>query len=74
VPERSRVTVEVYNVIGQRVKTLVREEMAAGYHVVEWNGTGNSGQQLGSGVYFVRLSAGNDNRSFSSVRKLMMVK
>jgi hypothetical protein len=74
-PVQSKVVVEIYNVLGQRVKTLLREDRSEGYHTIEWNGTGNQGQQLGSGVYFLQLSAsGADGKTFKDVRKLMMLK
>jgi len=74
-PVLSRVMVEIYNIVGQRVRTLVNEERPAGYHVAEWSGTGDRGLQLGSGVYFVRIDAKGDNgATFSQVRKLMMLK
>jgi hypothetical protein len=74
-PVDSRVTMELYNVNGQRVRTLVNDNVVAGYHVAEWDGMGNSGQQLASGVYFLRMSAkGVDGRSFSELRKMMMMK
>lgn len=74
-PVQSRVTAEIYNTLGQRVKSLVNDQLSAGYHIVEWNGTGNSNQTLGSGVYFIRLSAiGTEGKSFTDVRKLMLVK
>jgi hypothetical protein len=74
-PVESKVSVEVFNALGQRVKTLVDGNIVAGFHEVEWNGTGGSGQHLGSGVYFVRFSAtGTDGRSFGDTRKLMLLK
>jgi hypothetical protein len=74
-PVDSRVTMDVYNVIGQRVRTLVSDNIAAGYHLAEWDGTGNGGQQLASGVYFLQMSAkGTNGKSFNEVRKLMMLK
>ncbi len=74
-PVDSRVTMEIYNVIGQRVRTLVSDNQPAGYHAAEWNGMGNSGQQLSSGVYFLQLSAvGNNGKTFNDIRKLMMLK
>jgi hypothetical protein len=74
-PVQSRVTMEVYNVLGQRVRTLVSDDQVAGYHVIEWDGMGNGGQHLASGVYFLQLSAkGTNGKSFSDVRKLMMLK
>jgi hypothetical protein len=74
-PVDSKVTIEVYNLLGQRVQTLVSENVEAGYHVAEWDGTGNLGQQLGSGTYFLKLAAmGANGTAFSEVRKLMMLK
>ncbi len=74
-PVYSRVTMEIYNVIGQKVRTLVSDNQAAGYHAIEWNSTGTSGQQLGSGVYFLHLSArGVDGASFNEIRKLLLLK
>ncbi len=74
-PVDSKVTVNIYNVLGQRVRTLMNDDVAAGYHIAEWDGTGNGGQQLASGVYFMQMSAkGMNGKSFSEVRKLMMMK
>jgi hypothetical protein len=74
-PVESKVSVEVFNALGQCVKTLVDGNIVAGFHEVEWNGTGGANQQLGSGVYFVRFSAtGTDGRSFGDTRKLMLLK
>ena len=74
-PVQSRVRVEIYNVLGQRVSVLVNEDKGAGYHVAEWNGTGSRGEQLGSGVYFLQLTAqGINGKSFSAMKKLMLLK
>jgi hypothetical protein len=74
-PVDSKVTVEMYNIIGQRVRTLVSTEQAAGYYLTEWNGQNDGGAQLASGMYFMRMSAGGkDGRTFSDVRKVMLLK
>ena len=74
-PVDSRVTVEIYNVLGQRVRTLINDDKPAGYHSAVWEGTGNGGQQMASGVYFLHLSAkGVNGKTFTEVRKLMMLK
>jgi hypothetical protein len=74
-PVDSKLTMEVYNVLGQRVRTLVNTDMVAGYHEVEWNGLSSDGQQLASGVYFLQMAAkGTNGKSFSDVRKLMLLK
>jgi hypothetical protein len=68
--EPGRVTLKVYNVLGQEVATLVDADQPAGAHRVEWNaGT------FASGVYMYRLSAGDDNgRQVVLQRAMMLVK
>lgn len=74
-PVDSRVTVEVYSVIGQLVATLVEEDQSAGYHMIEWNGRGDGHQILSSGVYWIRMSAvGADGMTFHKTRKLLFLK
>ncbi len=65
VPVNSRVTLEVYDVIGRRVVTLVDDILDAGYHQVTFDGT-----PMASGVYLYRMQAGD----FVRTRKLMLVK
>jgi hypothetical protein len=75
-PSAAGVNVEVFNVLGQRIATLVNnEQRKAGFHTVEWNGTGTEGLTVGSGVYFVRFSAnGGAGIVFTDVRKMMLMK
>jgi subtilisin family serine protease len=65
VPSRGLVRLEVYNVLGQQVRTLVDEEMAAGEHRVEFNAVG-----LASGLYLYRISVGNQ----VAVKKMVLLK
>ena len=59
VPTAARVRLEVFNVLGQRVATLVDEERSAGVHTAVWDATDAAGRAVGAGVYFYRLrSAG----------------
>lgn len=64
-PRAGKVVLEIYDVIGQRVKVLVDGEKSAGYHEVRFNA-----ENLASGVYFYRLSAG----SFTRVNKMILIK
>ena len=74
-PVESKVSADVYNILGQRVATLVNEVLPAGYHTMEWNGTGSAGQPVGSGVYFLRLHAkGANGKTFTDVKKLLILK
>ncbi len=70
VPKTTNVDVIVYNILGQKVATLMTGLQSAGYHTVEWDGRDAHGLVVPSGMYFVRMSADQ----FSSVRKAMMLK
>lgn len=56
-PEASRVTLTIYNLFGQEVRTLVAGQREAGYHAEIWDGRDDFGKRVASGVYFYRLSA-----------------
>jgi hypothetical protein len=56
-PLPSRVTLEVFNILGQRVRTLVDGDQYAGTFYVVWDGTNGDGKRVASGVYIYRLQA-----------------
>jgi len=64
------VVIEVYNLKGQRVRSLAGGVYKAGVHNVVWNGLSDDGRQMGSGVYFYRLVAGE----YRAVRKMLLLK
>ena len=64
------VQLDVYNILGERVKTLVDRPLATGVHRVDWDGTNEAGQMVASGVYFYRLRVGE----FSESRKMVLMK
>lgn len=66
----SAVTLRVYNVLGQGVRTLVDEEQAPGYYSVVWDGRGGKGEEVSSGIYFCRMKA----PGFEQVRRLVLIK
>jgi hypothetical protein len=61
IPEGGPVRLEVFNVMGQVVRTLVDENRPAGTHTTMWSGTDDYGTRLPAGIYFCRLSAGRQN-------------
>jgi len=69
IPLAGRVTVRIYNIIGQPVRTLFRGELPAGRHRAEWDGRSDSGRTLNSGLYFCRIECGGR----SLVRRLNKV-
>jgi methionine-rich copper-binding protein CopC len=70
VPKASHVKIEVYNLLGQKVKVLVDEELKAGKYQVNWNGVNDLGDHVASGIYFYRMNADN----FTDVKKMILLK
>jgi hypothetical protein len=54
-PKRSNVDLCIYNIIGQKVKTLLDGFQTAGFQSVTWDGTNRNGEQVASGIYFYRV-------------------
>lgn len=69
-PSPEHVKLELYNVLGQEVITLINGDYAAGRFKWEWDGRATNGQSVSSGVYFARLTAGK----FASTKKMVVVK
>ena len=69
-PKASHVTLTIYDVLGREVAQIADQSYPAGYSEITWNGINRNGQQISSGVYFYRITAGN----WSKVMKMMMVK
>jgi hypothetical protein len=68
--EPGRVSLDIYNIKGQLVKSLYRGNAEAGNHSIIWNGLDNSGKACASGVYFYKLRTSKT----SLVRKMLMMK
>jgi hypothetical protein len=69
-PKASHVTLTIYDVLGREVAQIAEGNYPAGYTEVTWNGINRNGEQVSSGVYFYRITAGH----WSKVMKMMMVK
>lgn len=69
-PKAATVSLKIYNVKGQLVKTLLNTYYQAGIHRKQWDGTDAHGNLVSSGVYFYRLSADD----FVSVKKMILVR
>jgi len=69
-PQSATVSLAIYNLFGQKVRTLVSTQQPANYYSVIWNGTNDAGQSVASGIYFYRLEAGD----FQAVRKMVFLK
>jgi phosphodiesterase/alkaline phosphatase D-like protein len=69
-PEASEVAIEVFNIMGQKVATLVQGRLEAGNHQIQWNGQVEGGGPAATGVYFCRMQAGD----FVESRKMLLMK
>ena len=68
--DAGKVTLKVYNVRGQVVKTLVDRPMQPGQYYAHWDGTNQHGQLVSSGIYFCKMQASD----FSATRKMVLLK
>ena len=69
--------VAVYNILGQKVSTLVSQELKAGSYSTVWNGTSSEGNSIASGIYFVRMTARSletGAEQFSALQKVVFMK
>jgi predicted CXXCH cytochrome family protein len=69
-PGKSMVKVDVYDVTGKLISTLVNESMDRGTYSVTWDGNDSRGARVASGVYLYKMQAGN----FISTKKMLMIK
>jgi hypothetical protein len=69
-PRHSHAKLMVYNLLGERVATILDRDLPAGSHRVTWNGVNSQNQTAASGIYFYRLNAGE----YSQTRKMVLVK
>ncbi|MCF7803091.1 MAG: DUF362 domain-containing protein [Candidatus Marinimicrobia bacterium] len=72
--EDSQVVLEVYNLAGQKVQTLVNRRQHTGVYTVNWDGLISSGQMAPSGTYLYRINVQGQNRMFSETKQMALVK
>lgn len=70
IPTSQKVSLEIINVRGQIVKTLLDQQMSAGTHAIEWDATNESGSKVASGIYLYKLTTAND----VAVKKMTLMK
>jgi len=70
VPTRQHVSIEVYNILGQKVRTLVDETRDANSYVEKWDGRSDAGAQVSSGIYFYKMVAGD----YTQTQKTVLLK
>jgi len=69
-PQTSFVTIDVFDILGKRIRRLVHERLSAGHKIVTWDGRDDSGQSVSSGVYFYRIVADD----FAESKKMILLR
>ena len=69
-PEAAATEITVWNIIGQKVATLYSGDLNAGHHIVNFDGQDDNGQQLTSGMYLYRVTAGK----YNAIKKMTLLK
>ena len=69
-PKDGFIKINVYDLMGRNIKTLVNKIQIAGNHSVTWNATNNSGELVSAGMYIYTIQAG----TFSQTRKMVLLK
>ena len=68
--QRSHVRLDILNILGQRVRTLVDREESSGTHRIEWDGKSDDGRSVSTGVYLYRIQTDE----FTRTRKMLLLK
>ncbi len=65
-----QVRIDIFNILGEKVKTLMDQHLKAGRQLVEWDGKDESGEEVASGVYFYRLQT----KDFTQTKKMVLMR
>jgi len=69
-PKPSHVELIIYNLLGQKVKTLLDSELQSGSHLIQWDGNNDFNQSVSSGLYLCRMKAGN----YRELKKVVLIR
>jgi hypothetical protein len=70
IPQKSYIVLEIFDLTGAHVKTLVDGKQNSGLQTVQWDGTDKNGELVGTGVYFYQINS----NIFSQTRKMVLIK
>lgn len=70
IPQKSKVSLKIFNILGQEVKNLLNENLDFGFHEIIWYGTNNEGKNVSSGIYFYKIETSN----FREVKKMLLIR
>jgi len=73
VAEPSFVTLKVYNLLGQEIKTLISAEQGTGTYTINWNATNNYNHDVASGIYFYKIEV-SGTKTFTDTKKMILIR
>ncbi|MCK4296153.1 MAG: T9SS type A sorting domain-containing protein, partial [Candidatus Marinimicrobia bacterium] len=74
IPNKSRVNLTIYDLLGREIKTIVDQEQETGYYNSIWYGKDKNGKPVPSGMYLFRIIAVSDNKTFIRTKKLVFLR
>jgi hypothetical protein len=72
--DRAEVKLSIYNIRGQKVRTLVNNTIEAGIHEITWNGKDDNNKNVSSGIYFSVFDVDDNGSDYTSVKKVILLK
>jgi len=69
-PEDALVSINIYDLMGRSIKSLVNSQQTAGYRSIQWNATNNLGEPVSAGMYLYTIQAGE----FRQTKKMVLLK
>ena len=66
----SNVKIQIFNILGQKIKTLLDEEKSPGYYTIIWDSKNDFGDSMNSGIYFIKFNSGK----FTETKKMTLLK
>jgi hypothetical protein len=73
-PHAGHVSLVIFNIAGQTIRTLVDEPQLAGYHSILWDGRDATGNEVASGIYIYRFLARSNEAAFATVKKMTLLR
>ena len=70
IPRSNNVNIAVYNIMGQKIRTLVDNRTSAGTHTLMWDGLDDAGRNVSTGIYFIKINSSH----FNSTKKVTLIK
>jgi hypothetical protein len=70
IPKTAEVNIRIYDLLGRRIATILNGDQNPGYRTVEWDGKDSRGQEVPTGIYFVRMSSDE----FSATQKVLLMR